>query len=85
MIEGMSLTLRVCRDVERDDRNVYDSNIGRPIYLYPVCLKITAGEWCQKSPLVYYLQLPHRLEGALNKTRPYLEDRINQFFRDKLV
>ena len=43
MIESMSLTLRVCRDVERDDRNVYDSNIGRPIYLYLACLKDNGG------------------------------------------
>jgi len=86
MVEGVSLTLRVCRDVERDDRNVYDSDIGCPVYLHPVCLQITVVKWCQKnSPSVYCPQLPRPLEEASNKIRLYLEGRINQFFRDNML
>jgi len=67
MIEGMSLTLRVCRDVERDDRNVYDSDIGRPVYLHPVCLQMTAGDWCQKLTLSLLSTTPPSARGSIEQ------------------
>lgn len=32
----ISLTLRVCSKVKRDDRNVHDTDIRRPVYLQEV-------------------------------------------------
>lgn len=48
--KGISLTLSMCRDVERYDRNVHDPDVRRPVHLDPA--GHAAGEACKGARVI---------------------------------